>query len=185
MKSILRCALAALAFASTAWLAATPAAADDFESCGKASGGEAIATCTRAIASGRYDDAELAVLFKDRCREWNKRQESDRAIEDCSQAIRLKPDFAQAFNNRGAAYTFKDQYDRAIEDYEQAIRLDPDDADAFNNRGAVYSLKGQYDRAIEDYNQAIRLNPCDASAFNNRSRAYQLKASATAPSRIE
>jgi tetratricopeptide (TPR) repeat protein len=183
MTSILRCALAALAFASTVWLAVTPAAADDFESCAKASGDQAIAACTRAIASGRYDNPELAVLFKDRCLEWNKRQASDKAIEDCSQAIRLRPDLAQAFNNRGAAYTFKDQYDRAIEDYDQAIRLDPDGAEAFNNRGAAYSLKGQYDRAIEDYNQAIRLNPCDASAFDNRSRAYHLKASTTAPSR--
>src|SRR5258706_1860196 len=127
MTSILRCTLAALAFASTVWLAATPATADDFESCVKASGDEAIAACTRAINSGRYDDPELAVLFKDRCIEWNKKQESDKAIEDCSQAIRLKPDSARAFSNRGGAYIFKDQYDRAIEDLDQAIRLDPDD----------------------------------------------------------
>jgi tetratricopeptide (TPR) repeat protein len=175
MTSILRCTLAALAFASTVWLAATPAMADDFESCAKASGDEAMAACTRAINSGRYDGRELAVLFKGRCVEWIKKQEIDKAIEDCSQAIRLKHDFARAFSDRGGAYLFKEQYDRAIEDYDQAIRLDPDDANAFNNRGSVYSLKGQYDRGIEDYNQAIRLNPDDIIAFTNRGRAYQLK----------
>jgi lipoprotein NlpI len=49
-----------------------------------------------------------------------KKQESDKAIEDCSQAIRLKPDIAQAFNHRGGSYTHEDQYDRAIEDYNEA-----------------------------------------------------------------
>jgi tetratricopeptide (TPR) repeat protein len=172
MTSILRCTFAALAFSSTAWLAVTPATADDFESCTKASGDEAIAACTRAINSGRYTGPELAVLFKDRCIEWAKRQESDKTIEDCSQAIRLDPDLAWAFNNRGGAYTLKEQYDRAIEDYDQAIRLG---LDAFSNRGAAYSLKGQYDRAIEDYNHAIRIKPTDATAFTNRGRAYHLK----------
>jgi hypothetical protein len=46
MTSILRGTLAALAFTSTVWLAATPAAADDADTCEKASGDEAIAaTC--------------------------------------------------------------------------------------------------------------------------------------------
>jgi tetratricopeptide (TPR) repeat protein len=175
MTSILRCTLAALAFASTVWSAATPATADDVESCAKAPGDEAIAACTRAINSGRYDNPEFAFLFNNRCIEWNKKQESDKAIEDCSQAIRLKPDFAWAFNNRGGAYLFKDQYDRAIEDFDQAIRLDPDRAAAFNNRGSAYSLKGQYDRAIEDFDQAIRLNPNYASAFYNRALSWERK----------
>jgi tetratricopeptide (TPR) repeat protein len=175
MTSILRCTLAALAFASTVWLAATPAAADDVETCAKIAGDEAIAACTRAIDSGRYGGPELAVLFKNRCIEWVIKQQSDEAIEDCSQAIRLKPDIAQAFNHRGSAYLLKNQYDRAIEDYDQAIRLDPGIAQAFHNRGAVYSIKGEYDRAIEDHNQAIRLNPRDASAFYNRALSWERK----------
>ena len=49
----------------------------------------------------------------------------DRAIEDYDQAIRLNPNFAEAFYNRGVAYDGKGQPDRAIEDYDQAIRLNP------------------------------------------------------------
>src|SRR5471032_486615 len=63
MTSILRGTLAALAFTSTVWLAATPAAADDYEACAKASGDEAIAACARAIDSGRYSGRQLAELF--------------------------------------------------------------------------------------------------------------------------
>jgi tetratricopeptide (TPR) repeat protein len=175
MTSILRGTLAALAFTSTVWLAATPAAADDVDTCEKASGDEAIAACTRAINSGRYSGRELAALFAIRCFEWNGKQESDKAIADCNQAIRLNPNYANAFFNRGNAYKAKGQYDRAIEDFGQAIRLNPSDANAINNRGNTYNNKGQYDRAIEDYNQAIRLNPNYAIAFYNRGGSWERK----------
>jgi tetratricopeptide (TPR) repeat protein len=151
MTSILRRTLAALAFTSTVWLAATPAAADDVNTCEKASGDEAIAACTRAINSGQYSGRQLGALFNIRCFELNGKKESDKAIADCSQAIALNANYASAFFNRGNAYRAKGQYDRAIEDYNQAIRLNPSDADAFNNRGNTYNNKGQYDRAIEDY----------------------------------
>jgi hypothetical protein len=104
MTPILRGTLAALAFTSTVWLAATPTAADDFETCGKASGDEAIAACTRAIDSGRYSGRQLAALFNNRCSEWNGKQESDKAFADCNEAIRLNLDYALAFFNRGNAY---------------------------------------------------------------------------------
>jgi hypothetical protein len=89
MTSILRGTLAALAFTSTVWLAATHAAADDGDTCVKESGDQAIAACTRAINSGRYSGRQLAAIFTNRCIEWNVKQESDKGIEDCSQAIRL------------------------------------------------------------------------------------------------
>ena len=63
MTSILRHSLAALAFASAVWSAATPAAAaGDLETCREASGDQAIATCTRVIDSGRYGGPELRHL---------------------------------------------------------------------------------------------------------------------------
>ena len=175
MTAILRCTLAALAFASTVSLTAMPAAADDFETCGRASGDQAIATCTRAIDSGRYGGPELAFLFNNRYLAWNERQESDKAIEDCSQAIRLNPNDATAFSNRGVAYQLKGQYDRAIEDFDQPIRLNRNSANAFNNRGVAYQRKGQYDRSIEDFDQAIRIDPDYAMAFYNRAGSWERK----------
>ena len=112
--------------------------------------------------SGRYDDPKLAVLLRDRCVEWNKKQESDKAIEDCSQAIRLKPDDARAFSNRGGAYIFKDQYDRAIEDFDQAIRLNPNYALAFYNRALSWERKSDLQRALADLKKFAELAPSDS-----------------------
>jgi tetratricopeptide (TPR) repeat protein len=50
----------------------------------------------------------------------------DRAIADCTEAIRLDPDFDFAYAIRGASYGVKDDYDRAIADLETVLRIDPD-----------------------------------------------------------
>ena len=43
--------------------------------------------------------------------------------QDYNEAIHLKPDYADAFSNRGNAYYLKGDYDRAIQDNSQAIHL--------------------------------------------------------------
>ncbi len=127
MTAILRGALAALALTATVRLAATPAAADDYGTCGKASGDEAIAACTRAIDSDRYGGRQLAALFNNRCSEWNGKQESDKAFADCNEAIRLNPNHAMAFYNRGISWERKNDLQRALADFQKSSELAPSD----------------------------------------------------------
>ena len=90
------------------------------------------------------------------------------AIADYTEAIRLKPDFATAYYNRGNAKYNLGQYFAAISDYDIAIHLKLKDTDAYNNRGLAKSKLGQHFPAIADYDMAIRLKPDDASAYFNR-----------------
>jgi tetratricopeptide (TPR) repeat protein len=91
------------------------------------------------------------------------------------EAIRLKPDFADAFNNRGEAHRAKGDLDGALHDYNEAIRLRPDFAEPFNNRGIARSDRGDLDGALQDYSEAIRLRPDFAEPFNNRGIARRRK----------
>ena len=59
----------------------------------------------------------------------------DRALADFNEALRLKPDFALAYHDRGDAFYFKQDYAASIKDLDEAIRLDPKSANAFTNRG--------------------------------------------------
>ena len=59
------------------------------------------------------------------------------------QAIRLKPDYAEAHSNLGNALRAMGQLDEAIAAYRQAIRLQPDLADAHVNLGNVLKVRGQ------------------------------------------
>jgi tetratricopeptide (TPR) repeat protein len=106
---------------------------------------------------------------------YGRKGQLDRAIEDFDQAIRLNPNFAEAYVKRSIAHALKGQPDRAIEDLDQAIRLNPNYAEAFNYRGANYARKFQLDHAIADFDKAIRLNPNFAEAFSNRGNAYRRK----------
>ena len=99
----------------------------------------------------------------------------DRALQDYTKAIDLKPNDAEAYNNRGGAYYLKEEYESAIVDFTKAIQLKPDYAEAYNNRGGAYYLKEEYESAIIDFTKAIDLKPDYAIAYNNRGRAYGVK----------
>ena len=83
-------------------------------------------------------------------------------------AIRLKPDYARAYNNRGAAKHELGRHEDAMADYNEAIRLKPDYAEAYRNRSSAKGSLGRHEDAMADCTEAIRLKPDDARAYNNR-----------------
>ena len=99
----------------------------------------------------------------------------DDAITHYTEAVRLNPEYAEAYYNRGKAYDDKEEFDRAIQDLDKAIDLNPKYAEAYYNRGKAYDDKEEFDRAIQDYNKAIDLNPKYAEAYYNRGKAYGRK----------
>lgn len=102
-----------------------------------------------------------------------------KTIDYLNEAIRLNPDFADAYIQRGIVYADMKKYQRAIMDYDKAIILKlrdrsstPNRATAYNNRGSAYGNLGEHDKAIRDYNTAIRLNPDEAVYYNDKGSAY-------------
>ena len=94
------------------------------------------------------------------------------AIFHYNNVIRLKPDYAGTYINRGNAYDKIGQYNLAIGDYNKAISLTPDYAVAYFNRGVTYGTLGQYQLAIEDYSKAILLKPNNFEAYHKRGYEY-------------
>lgn len=101
----------------------------------------------------------------------NERNDLEEVIHAYDEALRLDPDLAKAYNNRGNAKGRLRRYKEAIADYDEAIRLDSDYAYAYNNRGNAKSLLGLYKEAIADHDKAIRLDPDFAKAYSNRGNA--------------
>jgi len=86
--------------------------------------------------------------------------QQQQAIQDYDEAIRLKPDDAVAYNDRGIIYGTLGQYQRAIKDYNEAIRLKPDNAAAYNNRGAAYLMQKNNYLGCSDLLKACALGEC-------------------------
>ena len=90
----------------------------------------------------------------------------DAGIAAFTDAIRLNPQFAEAYYNRGYALDQKRECDKAIADYTDAVRLNPKFVLAYYNRGSDFDMKGDYDKAIADYTEAIRIKPQYANAYD-------------------
>lgn len=129
--------------------------------------GDAYTKFYRGLASQNRADATKTPEGKQR--------ENEAAITHYTNAIELKPDFAEAYNNRGNAYQRKGDFDSAINDYNSALKLQPDYAEAYNNRGNTYLEKGDFDQTIQDYTEAIQLKPDYAGAYDNRGVAHWRK----------
>jgi len=84
---------------------------------------------------------------------------TDLALHDCDEAIRLDPLYVATYVTRATLRSSKGEYDRAIEDFDAAIRLDPTNAYVFFDRSFAWTGEGRDDRAIADLSEALRLDP--------------------------
>jgi tetratricopeptide (TPR) repeat protein/uncharacterized membrane protein len=133
----------------------------DFQTCQNSSGQEALASCNRAIDSGKFTGDLLAELYINRGVERMNKDDLDGAIEDYDAAIGLDGKSALAYANRGRVHFAKGDYDDAINDLTQAVELSPESAKDYAKRGDVYRRKGDREHAIADYNKALSLKPDD------------------------
>jgi len=87
----------------------------------------------------------------------SSRSESERVImDDYNRAIKIAPDNAEAYHERGEVYLKYDREELALADYTRAIAIDPNYADALINRGSIYVRKGDFFNAFQDYDKGDR-----------------------------
>jgi len=105
---------------------------------------------------------EAVVWFNKANALWDGQKYTDpkKAIGYLNNAIKLQPDYAQAYYNRGNAYYGLGLYQRAIKDYNEAIRLKPKDVDAYYNRGNAYFFLGNNKLGCLDAQKACELGDC-------------------------
>ena len=76
---------------------------------------------------------------------------------DYDEAIRLNPDLAEIYYNRGNSKSGLGRHEEAIADYDEAIRLNPDFAETYYNRGLINFLLNRMDEAHRDFETTITL----------------------------
>jgi FkbM family methyltransferase len=79
----------------------------------------------------------------------------DAAIDSYKRAINIKPDYAEAYSNKGVALTKKGDLEAAIDSYKQAINIKPDHAEAYSNMGAALEKQDKLEEAIDLYKSAL------------------------------
>jgi tetratricopeptide (TPR) repeat protein len=97
----------------------------------------------------------------------------EEALVDLSEAVRLVPEEAEYWADRGRTYHWMECYEEALTDFNWAIELKPDYAWATASRGVTYRLMEHYDEALADFDRAIELKPDYAWAIALRGETYQ------------
>ena len=124
----------------------------------------------RSILDG-FVTEEKDVLFGKRLHFDPGQDNSVSGSKSLTNAVRLDPNLALEWYNKGTALSKQGKYDEAIQAYDEAIELDPKSFAAWTNKGTSLSKQGKYDEAVEAYNEAIRLDPKSAMAWNNKGTA--------------
>jgi tetratricopeptide (TPR) repeat protein len=99
----------------------------------------------------------------------------EKAIVEIKEALRLNPNFTNAFISLGNAYMKIGLIDKAIPQYNEALRLKPDYGEACVNLGNAFISKDNIDQAILYYKTSISLTPDYVPAHVNLASAYSLK----------
>lgn len=99
------------------------------------------------------------------------------AKADCSMAVSLKPDDADAYYELGMAKDKLGDLEGALADLSQAIRLNRDHPRASYARGTIRTNKGDLDGATSDLSEAIRIAELsDATRVKTGTIAYYNRA---------
>ena len=112
-----------------------------------------------------YYNFALALQRADRVQE---------AIGHYEQALRIKPDDAEAHYNLGTALESVGKTQEAIAHWQEAIRLRPDYAEPHNNLASALLRSGNVPEAIDHYQQALRIDPDMAEAHYNLGIAFRV-----------
>lgn len=94
------------------------------------------------------------------------------AIALFSSAIKMQPDFAEAYEDRALALEQTGDYSAALADYESLIKLDPANKKFYiGKKGGAHMALQQYEEAIRCFDEALKANPKDAIVMRNKSLA--------------
>ena len=79
-------------------------------------------------------------------------------IDEYQQALRLNPNYAEAYYNLGLALADAGQLELAIQNYRQALRLRPNNAEARNNLGNALFNTNQIRRRLSSIRRHWHFN---------------------------
>jgi protein O-mannosyl-transferase len=96
----------------------------------------------------------------------------DIALESYNKAIELKPDFADAWLNRGILHTKMNQHQEAITDFSKTIEIEPGNIQAIELMAKNYSAMGSFIKAAESYDKLIKLGKSSDEIMYSKAYGY-------------
>ena len=84
----------------------------------------------------------------------------------------MRPDYAEALNNRGRLLDAEGRLDAAMTCFERALEIKPEYVSALNNAGVALNKLARFDEAIVLFKRSLALEPDNANALYNLGTAF-------------
>ena len=97
----------------------------------------------------------------------NNQGKLDEAVAAYRQAIRIKPDLAEAHSNLGNALLGQGKLKEALASCDRAMSVRPNHFGTLYNRGVILHELKQYDEALASYDRALALRPSHPETLYN------------------
>jgi tetratricopeptide (TPR) repeat protein len=91
----------------------------------------------------------------------------DAAAARYMEALRIKPDFAEAHNALGVVFFKQGRLHEAEIHYLEALRYKPRFAEAHSNLGTVLGMQGKTQEAVSEFLEALKISPDNAEVHYN------------------
>ena len=96
---------------------------------------------------------------------YQRRGESERAIDAYTKGIGLSPTSTRLLLGRASIYLQINNEGRALGDYSKVLEAEPDNEEALFFRAFIYSQQRKFKEARSDYDRLLKLNPMHEDAM--------------------
>ena len=125
---------------------------------------KAVAEFRKAAKLESRYEPNLVAALRHRAVEYRTQQKFSEAVADLSEALKLKSDDPDIFEQRGYIEMQMKEYDKALSDYTQAIKLQPKEAKYYQVRAFILQTKSDFQGALADVNKTLELDPQNSDA---------------------
>ncbi len=96
---------------------------------------------------------------------YTQNKNSDQALQDLNQALKLQPELIDAHINRALVYNWLKQFDKALADLDWVLKREQAPAQAWFIRAVVKRSMGDAEGAEADHRRALETQPADPVSY--------------------
>ena len=91
-----------------------------------------------------------------------------KALDESSMAIKIKPTHAKAYENRQNVYLLLEKYPLAMADADMLLKFEPQNSHAYYTKAVAYMRSNKPDSALVNFDKSLAIKPNAENVLNNR-----------------
>jgi len=137
---------------------------------------KAVESLRKATALDHKYASDLAAVYQGRGYTAAKNQQFQEAVQDFTEALKIKSNDPRIYEQRAAAEMKVYDYDKALADYSEASKLKPNEVRYYNYRAYIYETKEDAQNSMAETDKALKIDPNNQEAKGRKQRLEQKQA---------